>query len=281
MMQSSSSTRFNLNGVLYNSLPDPLEHYARACTYGDGVFESIRMFSSTVPLWKYHYDRLMRSLHKLSITLPDITGPDALLNEIYKTASGHARIRLMACRKPGGLYLPEQSDGLFLISASPSADVSFPVHETGLSVSLSTKIQVPVDYFSGIKSLSAQRYVNAAMEARDRNLDDVILINSLENVCESSTSNIFWIKNNQYFTIPGGEGQVHGVFQDFLRETMCKSGISVTEKPCTFASLLQAEEILLTNAVSGIRWIRQLDGTLKTGSTARLLTGLVNRELSL
>jgi branched-subunit amino acid aminotransferase/4-amino-4-deoxychorismate lyase len=62
---------------------------------------------------------------------------------------------------------------------------------------------------------------------------------------------------------------------------MCKSGISVTEKPCTFASLLQAEEILLTNAVSGIRWIRQLDGTLKTGSTARLLTGLVNRELSL
>lgn len=280
MMYSSDSTRINLNGVLHRHLPDPLAHYARAYMYGDGVFESIRMFNGAVPLWKYHYERLLYGLGKLSITLPVGTGPDELLGEIMKTASGNARIRLMVWRKTGGFYLPEHTEGLFMISATPSPDAFFPVHETGLAVGLSTKIQVPVDYYSGIKSLSAIRYVQAAQEARERNLDDVLLLNSRGNICESSNSSIIWATDGQYFTPPEGEGQVHGVFLRFLGETLYKSGISVTEKPCTFAGLLQADEILLTNAVNGIRWVQQLDDTHKTGLIAKKLTDIVNSQLS-
>lgn len=281
MMISPAETRFNLNGVLYDRLPDVLAQFGRAYMYGDGIFESIRMFSSKMPLWKYHADRLNQSLLKLSITLPESISPDVLREEILKTASGNSRIRLMLWRNTGGLYLPDQSDAIFLISVSHSSDARYPVHESGLTVSLSQKIQVPVDYYSGIKSLSASRYVNAAMEARERNLDDVLLLNSKGNVCESSNSNIFWISNNEYFTTPDGDGQIQGVFQQFLRETLYKSGISVTEKPCTFASLLQADEILLTNAVTGIRWVRQLGDVPKTGLNARLLTETVNSQLSL
>lgn len=280
-MKKSSGERFNLNGALCDTLPAPLAQFGRAYMYGDGIFESIRMFNNAVPLWSYHYTRLAQSLSKLSINLPEGFGADELLSEIHKTASGNSRIRLMVWRNTGGLYLPDRADSLFLISSTPSPDNSFPIHESGLSAGLCEKIQVPVDYYSGIKSLSAQRYVNAAIEARDRGLDDVILLNSLGSVCESSNSSIFWTEKHQYFTIPDGCGQVHGVFQHFLRDTMHKSGISVTEKPCTFAGLLQADEILLTNAVAGIRWVRQIDGKLKTGTTARWLTGLVNRELSL
>lgn len=280
-MYPTSSTRFNLNGVPHDTLPEALAHCARAYMYGDGVFESIRMFNSTIPLWKYHYERLLDGLDRLSITLSGDSGADRLLNEIHKIASGNARIRLMVWRKSGGLYLPEQQDGLFLISADPAANSAFPVDEAGLHVGLSSKIQVPVDYYSGIKSLSAVRYVNAAMEARARKLDDVLLLNSRGNVCESSNSGILWVSGNQYFTPPEGEGQVHGVFLRFLKETLHQSGISVTEKPCTFAALLQADEVLLTNAVTGIRWVRQLDGTTKTGLKAGLLTGIVNSQLSL
>lgn len=279
--QEHPGQRFNLNGVLHDHLPEPLSQYARAYMYGDGVFESVRMFNNSVPLWKYHSARLMNGLGKLSVSLPPGTGPDELFGEIHKTASGNARIRLMVWRKTGGLYLPDYSEGLFMISAVPSPDACFPVHETGMKVGLSTKIQVPVDSYSGIKSLSAIRYVYAAQEARERNLDDVLLLNSRNNVCESSNSSIIWISDGQYFTPPEGEGQVHGVFLRFLRETLFKSGISVTEKPCTFASLLQADEILLTNAVTGIRWIQQLDTTLKTGLHARMLAGMVNSQLSL
>lgn len=280
-MKKSSGERFNLNGTFCDTLPAPLAQFGRAYMYGDGIFESIRMFNNTVPLWSYHYSRLAQSLSKLSINLPEGFGADELLSKIHKTASGNARLRLMVWRNTGGLYLPDRTDSLFLISSTPSPGSSFPIHENGLSAGLSEKIQVPVDYYSGIKSLSAQRYVNAAIEARDRGLDDVILLNSMGSVCESSNSSIFWTEKHQYFTIPDGCGQVHGVFQHFLRDTMHKSGISVTEKPCTFADLLQADEILLTNAVAGIRWVRQIDGKLKTGTTARWLTGLVNRELSL
>lgn len=277
----NSDRVFNLNGVLHDSFPEPLSMYARAHMYGDGVFESIRMFRSEVPLWQYHYERLMAGLRKLSVTLPGGAGPEELLREIHKTASGNARIRLLVCRKTGGLYLPDHSEGLFMITADPSPDAFFPVHENGLTVGLSTKIQVPVDYYSGIKSLSAIRYVHAAQEARERNLDDVLLLNSRRNICESSNSSIIWIENGHYFTPPEGDGQVHGVFLRFLRETLYKSGISVTEKPCTFASLLQANEILLTNAVTGIRWVQQLDAATKTGLYAKLLTGIVNSQLSL
>ncbi|MEN9416280.1 MAG: hypothetical protein RLZ62_2584, partial [Bacteroidota bacterium] len=210
MMISPAETRFNLNGVLYDRLPDVLAQFGRAYMYGDGIFESIRMFSSKMPLWKYHADRLNQSLLKLSITLPESISPDVLREEILKTASGNSRIRLMLWRNTGGLYLPDQSDAIFLISVSHSSDARYPVHESGLTVSLSHKIQVPVDYFSGIKSLSASRYVNAAMEARERNLDDVLLLNSKGNVCESSNSNIFWISNNEYFTTPDGDGQIQG-----------------------------------------------------------------------
>jgi hypothetical protein len=64
--------------------------------------------------------RLLNGLGKLSIALPAGTGPDELLGEIMKTASGNARIRLMVWRKTGGFYLPDHTEGRCMVAAIPS-----------------------------------------------------------------------------------------------------------------------------------------------------------------
>jgi len=250
----------NLNGQL---LPTPPESFAllqRAAYYGDGLFESIRAFEGQTPFWPLHWERLSNGLSVLGLEIPPAWTEGYFEQEIARASQRNARIRLMVWRAPGGLYLPQDNTPQFLITAEPLQSGAFEWDGAGLDVCLCETVRLPVDSLSGVKSLNGARYVAAAREARAKAADDAILLNAHGRVCEATGSNVIWLVGDIVFVPPPFDGQINGTFQKMLCTLLRAEGWEIREKPCFVEDLLGADELLLTNAVRGIRWVRKFEG---------------------
>jgi branched-chain amino acid aminotransferase len=97
----------------------------------------------------------------------------------------------------------------------------------------------------------------AARFARENKLNDALVSNQYGRIAEASIANIFWLKDEVIYTPPLSEGCVAGVMRRHLLEKLPAAGYKILEKPCSIADIENADEIFLTNAVKGIRWVRQ------------------------
>lgn len=250
----------NLNSVLSAELPDPLAQVSRGLFYGDGLFETIRVFKGQLPFMSLHWQRLEAGLKVLGFDIPQEWSASFFETEILKVAQENARVRIIVWRSPGGLYFPTDNSINFLITATALDSDRFKWQDAGLKIRQCERVRLPVDALSGLKTLGTTRYVVAALEARAKEVDDVIVLNARGHICEASSSNIFWIKGETVFAPSPTDGQVTGTFQKILSGVLGAEGIRMVEKPTTFAELMEADEVFLTNAVQGIRWVRFLEG---------------------
>ncbi|MCH5717583.1 aminotransferase class IV [Niabella hibiscisoli] len=111
------------------------------------------------------------------------------------------------------------------------------------------------DAYANIKSASALLYAVAANYSKQQKWNDCIILNQRENICESIIANLFWIKDERLFTPALTEGCVDGVMRSYLIDQIG----TITETPCRPDDLLQADEVFLTNAIRGIRWVQSIE----------------------
>jgi len=249
---------YNLNGTLLEQLPAELALVQRGLYYGDTLFESIRVLGGRLPLWSRHWSRLTAGLRLLDYQLPSEWSSDFFHSEILRILpDSNASVRLTVWRSPGGLYRPENNTPQYLVRANAHHADRYEWHPSGLIIGLSDSVRLPVDAFSGIKTLNAARYVAASLEAQRNGWDDAILLNAYQRVCEATSSNIFWWEGDALFTTPLSDGSVTGTFRDLLLTLTDRNKLNVTEKSIKIGSLLAADEVFLTNAVQGIRWVKQ------------------------
>lgn len=245
---------------LLEALPEPLEDIQRGLFYGDALFETIRVFQGRMPLLAAHWERLSDGLRAMGYSLPPEWSRLFFEKEILRIAPFNARVRLTVWRSPGGLYLPENDTPRFLITARAIDSDCFEWFGPGLDLGCCVSVRLPVDSLSSFKTLNAARYVAAAREARANGWDDGLLLNVYERVCEATSSNVFWFEGDALCTTPLTDGCVTGTLRKLLLLLRAEAGLPVQEKPITFATLLTAGEVFLTNAVQGIRWVRKIEG---------------------
>ena len=180
--------------------------------------------------------------------------PDTWDIVFFKTAilsdSPHnARVRFTVARSAGGLYLPTNHAPQYTVQASEMASAIPDWPLKGVVAGVAQRVRLPIDDFSGVKTLNAPRYVQAAIEAQQQGWDDAFLLNSEGRICEATSSNVFWWKKGVLHTVPLSEGCVAGVLRGYL---MHHCGHRVVEQAVSPEALLQADEIFLTNAIRGI-----------------------------
>lgn len=250
-----SKNTINLNSQLLAEWPPELLSVQRGLYYGDALFESIRVLGGRIPLLAAHWERLFGGLKAWGYAVPAHWSAAFFKKEILRTTSGDARVRLTIWRSPGGLFLPENDTPQFLIAATELSSSMFDGYSKGLSIGLCRGVRLSVDSLSGWKTPNGARYVAAAKEAYVSGLDDAIILNSREQVCEATSSNIFWVADHQVYTVPLSDGPVTGILRNLLLHLLPREGYTVVEKSISFEELLQADEVFLTNAVRGIRWV--------------------------
>ena len=231
--------------------------------YGDGLFETLKVADRNILHKEYHFDRLFSGLKILKFTVPSLFTGQILEKEITDLCIKNnceklARVRLSVSRGIGGLYDCDNKFS-YLVEAWPLESKGF--NETGLVIDVFPDARKSIDIFSNLKSANYLPYVMAAVWAKENKLDDALILNSNNRICDSTIANVFWAKNDIVFTPPLTEGCVAGVMRKkILSLPIQNPGFTVKESILSESELLEADEVFLTNVISGIRWVKQCRG---------------------
>jgi len=241
----------------------------RGLRFGDGLFETIKVVRGEMPLFHLHMDRLNKGLVTLNMQLPAPYTPDYITQAIFELCNrnaipGAARVRLTVVRGNGTLFATEDLYASLIIQAEPLADDYLALNETGLTIDVCPGIQKSCDLLSNLKSNNYLPYVMAAQYARQHQLNDCLVLNAHNRICDGTIANVFRIHQNSIYTPPLSEGGVAGVMRQHLLTELPKAGYTVQEKVCTPEDLEAANEVFLTNALYGIRWVGKFRSKIYT-----------------
>jgi branched-chain amino acid aminotransferase len=229
--------------------------------YGDGLFETMKVKNERILLRDLHFERLFSSLTVLRIPTPKFFTAEHLAREIIETCRKNkcaqlGRVRLSVTRGNGGLYDADENFQ-WIIECWPLNASTNKLNENGLIIDIFPDVKKSCDIFSNLKSASHLPYVMGAVYAKENKLNDCLLLNTYGRICDSTIANVFWVKDGNIFTPPLKEGCIAGVMRRFLIESAQGSRYKVQEQSCEVNELEEADEVFLTNAIQGIRWVKQ------------------------
>lgn len=246
----------------------------RSFRYGDGCFETMRVQRGEVVLGDLHFERLLASLNLLHFDIPAHFTKAFFLRQIADLCHKNnlpdmARVRFTVFRADGGLYEPLNNIPSYLIQASELSSTVLELNENGLVLDIFPDARKTSDKFSSIKSNNCLPYVMGAMYGKQHGFNEVLLLNQYGRVADSTIANVFMVHHKTIYTPPLTEGGVCGVMRKHLLRS--ELPFKIEEKPLTVEDLENADEIFLTNAIQGIRWVGLFRDSSYGNATAAIL----------
>lgn len=250
-MSTYSLPLIYINGQEHNGLST----LDRGFAYGDGLFETILLVDGLAPLLAYHHKRLLKGLAYLGIELDSerlINDVNALLDIAKSTDEKYLILKLIVTRGVGGRgYQPDSAATATVVLQLSSGSIDLSKHN-GVSIRVCDERLFPVAW-AGLKTLNQLPYVLAAKEPQNRSFDEGLLLNTNGDVIEATARNIFIVKDEQLITPILKESGVAGVQRQFIIESVARQlGLQLIEKNIQLEECLSADEVFLTNSITGI-----------------------------
>lgn len=251
---------FSCNNKIYKEGEAIINADNRSFRYGDGLFETMKMIDGKIILKEFHFERLFAGMHILQFEVPQNYTASFLEDQIKELCKKNqhskcARIRLMIFRGSGGLYDAENNNPNYLIQ-SWSIENKMALNSNGLVIDIYPDAKKSCDKFSNLKSNNFLPYVMAALHAKTNKLNDCILLNSNERLCDSTVANIFIIKDGSIYTPPLSEGCIAGVVRRWMLKNL-PPNFKIIEAPVSRQDLYDADEVFLTNSIYDVRWVKE------------------------
>jgi aminodeoxychorismate lyase len=270
----------NLNGSLFEDKDPILTAQNRAFRYGDGLFESIRVFNGKMPFYNHHFERILRGMKALKMNIPSYFNPHYIKNEMSKTLEKqpNSRVRLTVFREDGGFYTPATNNINFLIESSPLPESKYLLNDLGLTIGVFTEYKLRQTPTSAFKTSNSLPYVLAGIFAKENSFEEILLLNTEGPVAEGISSNIFIVKENKLITPSLSTGCVGGIMRQIIFEIAQEQEISCMESNISVQDVAEADEVFYTNAMQGIRWVENFgDKTYSNDLTQNLYNFLLLR----
>lgn len=258
----------------------------RAFLYGDGVFETLKIVNNKVLFLEDHYFRLMVSMRVVRMEIPMNFTMEYFEEQILKliqekTIAASARVRITFFRNGGGLYLPTTNEVSFLIHATVLENTSYVMNTDSYEVDLYKDYYVTKQLLSSIKSTNKMINITGSIFANENGLNNCILLNDTKNVVEFLQGNLFMIVGKKLITPPVSEGCLNGVMRKQILNLAKKiNDIEVVEEIISPFDLQKADELFLTNVITGIQPITKYRKKEFTTNLAHLLMQKLNESLS-
>ena len=163
-------------------------------------------------------------------------------------------MRITLTRSGAGFYTPEDSALDIIMMASPLETEAYVLNETGWSTDIypemkCTPAPLPLQEHR-LQPLRPERHLGPGQGIGHR-----LIQNDRMGIIEGTSSNLFLVSNGVLYTPGIDSGATAGVLRAQIINLALTSGMKVYECNLTPQNLLVADEVFLTNAVQGIRWV--------------------------
>ena len=258
----------------------------RGYAYGDALFETIKIINNTILFWEDHYFRLMASMRIMRMEIPMSFTMEFLESQIMETLEANglsgspSRVKLMVHRNEGGLYCPEDNTVSFIVLARELGNEQYSFNEGMYEVDLFKDYYVAPSLLSTLKTNNKAINVVGSVFAKENKFHNCLLLNTNKHVVEALNGNIFLVKNSMIKTPPLADGclngimrkQIIGLLKGFTEYTFVESSISPFE-------LQQADELFITNVITGIQPISKYRKKEFKKDVSKILLGKLNEKI--
>jgi branched-chain amino acid aminotransferase len=251
-----------LNGQFLPEEKAVLSVFDRGFLYGDGLFETMRVYGGKPFRWQQHMERLRRGAEFLNLRLPFV--PSELrqfaAELVARNGLPEAILRLTLSRGVGPRgYSTKGADKPNLVMTLHPVLAIDPQNPPRWKL-ITASLRVPAhEKLSTFKTCNKLPQILARTEAESQEADEALLLNTNGDVAEAASSNLFWIEDGKICTTPLASGILAGVTRDVVFEICERLGMRVQEIAIQPETLLQAQGVFLSLSTLGIVEVLKLD----------------------
>jgi branched-chain amino acid aminotransferase len=245
--------------------------------YGDGVFETMRVYEGIVFMLDEHISRLYRSasMIKLRVELDS----KFIKKAIYKTLSANklrdAYVRVAISRGEGPIGLDTElcKEPTFVVIAERFKEYPESYYKEGIKVIIAKTRRNHKDALNPqIKSMNFLNNILAKIEAKESGAYEALMLNISGYLTEGTISNLFFVKDGVLCTPSKGCGILDGITRGIVLDIAMKKGLNVEEGAFTEEDIYRASEVFITNTTMELMPVSEVDGVRYTvGSVTKAL----------
>ena len=236
---------------------------SRGLMYGEGVFETLRIYQGRTLLLNNHLERLEQGLATLGIEAGNKLREQNIKKDILnllkknKLLDRDAVVRLQFWQDGSrGFLASSKTVARYMLTAAACSEYD----------EASTLVTVSVPRIS-TKALPATakftnniNYILAAREAQKKEADDGLMLTADRRVSETTIANIFWTKDNQIYTPSEQCDLLPGITRRILLNILNNhESLSVNEGAYSLDALYEADAVWICNSVREVMPVHTVD----------------------
>ena len=232
----------------------PLDH---GFLVGDGVFETLVARNGVPFAARRHWKRLMRSCEAMGMgCLSEEAYWEALNSVLRENDLPEARLRVTITSGDGPLGSGRGSSEINCVVVAAAlkpwpetekvVTSPWPVHESSA--------------LAGVKSTSYGANVRSLAFAKSKGCGEAMLLNSRNEICEGTGSNVFVVVAGRVKTPPLTAGCLAGTTREMVLEACADAGWMIEETDLPSSVLSECEEAFLTSSTRDVHPISEIDG---------------------
>lgn len=261
----------------------------RGFMYGDGAFETLRVYNGKPFEWPAHADRLHRSCETLGFA--DALPPAADLRErVTDTVAAndltdaYAKLSITRGVQPGKLTPGEAVDPtvVVMVSELPRGGVGGePVWDEPASLGTVDRVRIPdAAVPAGAKTHNYLNGILARLDIRGDDHDEAIMCSGDGFLTEGATSNLFVVVDGVLQTPATSLPLLPGVTRDVVLELAAGADVPTETGEYEPSVLGDADEVFVTNSTWEIRPVTAVDSReYESGPVTERLRALFDRRI--
>jgi 4-amino-4-deoxychorismate lyase len=233
--------------------------FDRGLSYGDGLFETIRLVQGAAPLWLRYMERLGDGCRRLRLPPPDVA---TLLSEAGIVAKGmdQAVVRITITRGMGerGYAPPSSPVATRIVAGFEAPGMSGDVYTFGLRTRWCETRLAPQPLLAGLKHLNRLEQVLARAEWSDPSVGEGLVCDIDGHVISGTMTNLFAVLDDRLVTPALDRCGVAGVARAEILATVPDACVM----PLRPEDIERASEVFLSSSVRGILPVQAVGDTV-------------------
>jgi branched-chain amino acid aminotransferase len=275
-----------LNGKIVPSKEAVVSVFDHGFLYGDGIYETMRVYDGVIFKLDEHLARLFRSASLIGLTIPLHVSSlkIALYETLIANSLRNAYLRLTVSRGRGAIGLEPElcPEPTIVIIAQQLKEYPQSFYKNGISLIIAETRRNLKDAINPlIKSLNFLNNILAKIEAKRAGAYEAIMLNADGEMTEGTISNLFFYKDGLLCTPSTECGILDGITRGMVIEIANRENLHLKEGKFTKEDIYSAQEVFITNTTLEVMPVSRVDArSYQVGDITKLLHHAYRKEVT-